>query len=104
LSGSDPGVRYSQQLVAILDQDWLRGDRKHTLKIGTNTDTGPSRQRNEDACYPPSGTSITKPPAQEALAIVCDGIGGHEGGNVASNLAIETISSKFKKCHWMTPV
>jgi len=62
-----------------------------------HTDTGPSRQRNEDACYPPSGTSITKPSAQEALAIVCDGIGGHEGGNVASNLAIETIQQQVQK-------
>jgi len=48
----------------------------------------------------PSGTSITKPSAQEALAIVCDGIGGHEGA-IASNLAIETIQQQFNKC-WMT--
>lgn len=92
-------VRYSQQLVAILDQGLAEVGRSQarTLKIGTNTDTGPSRQRNEDACYPPSGTSITKPPAQEALAIVCDGIGGHEGGNVASNLAIKTIQQQVQK-------
>jgi protein phosphatase len=35
---------------------------------------------------------VNKPPqAVGSLAIVCDGIGGHQGGNVASNLAIETI-------------
>ena len=92
-------VRYSQELVAILDQGLASVGRSQarTLNISTNTDTGPSRQRNEDACYPPSGTSITSPPAQEALAIVCDGIGGHEGGNVASNLAIETIQQQVQK-------
>jgi protein phosphatase len=57
----------------------------------TLTDTGPRRERNEDACYPPSGTVVTMPPQDSALAIVCDGIGGHQGGNIASNLAIETI-------------
>ncbi|NEQ18966.1 MAG: serine/threonine-protein phosphatase, partial [Microcoleus sp. SIO2G3] len=52
--------------------------------------------RNEDACYPPSGSVLSKPPQPTALAIVCDGIGGHEGGNVASNLAIETIQQQLQ--------
>jgi protein phosphatase len=38
---------------------------------------------------------VSKPPQQTALAIVCDGIGGHEGGNIASNLAIETIQQQI---------
>ncbi|BBD61567.1 hypothetical protein NIES2109_43950 [Nostoc sp. HK-01] len=67
------------------------------IKIITKTDTGPKRQRNEDACYPPSGTLLSKPPQATALAIVCDGIGGHEGGNVASNLAIETIQQQVQQ-------
>jgi protein phosphatase len=66
-----------------------------SFKIGTRTDIGPSRQRNEDACYPASGTTIAKPPEPKAIAIVCDGIGGHEGGNVASNLAIETLQQQI---------
>ena len=94
-------VQSAEQLIAILDRGLAEVERSlapSTLRIATRTDKGPSRQRNEDACYPPSGTTITKPPEEaEALAIVCDGIGGHEGGNVASNLAIETIQQQVQQ-------
>jgi protein phosphatase len=97
-------INSSEQLITVLDQA-LAGlgtassgrnspTQSTSIKILTQTDTGPSRQRNEDACYPPSGTLVSKPPQQNALAIVCDGIGGHEGGNIASNLAIETIQQQ----------
>ena len=81
----------------------LAADLPLKVSICAYTDQGPSRQRNEDACYPCSriiraggaGSKDTAPPskplASPALVIVCDGIGGHEGGNVASQLAIETI-------------
>ncbi|GAP97947.1 PP2C family protein-serine/threonine phosphatase [Leptolyngbya sp. NIES-2104] len=61
------------------------------IQIATLSDQGPSRQTNEDACYPSSGTSGNQP-----LIIVCDGIGGHEGGEVASNLAIQTIVDELR--------
>ncbi|QLE54365.1 PP2C family serine/threonine-protein phosphatase [Nostoc sp. TCL26-01] len=86
-------------LIAVLDRGLaeLGQTQTPTIQIVTKTDTGPSRQRNEDACYPPSGTLLSKPPQPSALAIVCDGIGGHEGGNVASNLAIETIQQQIQQ-------
>ncbi|ESA35900.1 protein serine threonine phosphatase [Leptolyngbya sp. Heron Island J] len=67
------------------------------------TDQGPSRKRNEDACYPTSGTSQTHGVGPKAkhrhqrplLLLVCDGIGGHEGGDVASQLAISTIQQRL---------
>ncbi|MEO0708087.1 MAG: protein phosphatase 2C domain-containing protein [Cyanobacteria bacterium J06649_5] len=64
------------------------------------TDQGPTRKRNEDACYPASDTSqtltseLTRTSGQ--LLIVCDGIGGHQGGDVASKLAIATIEARLK--------
>ncbi|NJR51247.1 MAG: hypothetical protein HC780_18400 [Leptolyngbyaceae cyanobacterium CSU_1_3] len=68
------------------------------VQIATCTDQGPSRQRNEDACYPPGGTSLVVPirsgEPTRPLVIVCDGIGGHEGGEVASGLAIATLQSQ----------
>jgi len=89
-------IHSSEQLVGVLDQGLTSLSKSHnsTIKVFTVTDKGSSRQRNEDACYPESGTTISKPPSKSALTIVCDGIGGHEGGNVASNLAIETIQQQ----------
>ncbi|MDJ0737004.1 MAG: protein phosphatase 2C domain-containing protein [Nostocaceae cyanobacterium] len=91
-------IRSPEQLVNILDKGLSEVGRSLQIKvtIATKTDTGPRRQRNEDSCYPPSGSNITKPPQTSALAIVCDGIGGHEGGNVASNLAIETMQQQLQ--------
>ncbi|MBV8883464.1 MAG: protein phosphatase 2C domain-containing protein [Chroococcidiopsidaceae cyanobacterium CP_BM_RX_35] len=91
-------VRSSEQLVAALDRGLaLVGQAQtRTIEITTRTDAGPSRQRNEDACYPPSG-STNQLPEGEAFVIVCDGIGGHEGGNVASDLAIETIQRQIQQ-------
>ncbi|ALB40931.1 serine/threonine protein phosphatase [Anabaena sp. WA102] len=92
-------INSSSQLIKILDQglSQLAKSQTATIKIYTKTDPGPSRPRNEDACYPAGDTLITKSPQENTLAIVCDGIGGHEGGNVASNLAIETIYKQVKE-------
>ncbi|MEM9090084.1 MAG: protein phosphatase 2C domain-containing protein [Cyanobacteria bacterium P01_F01_bin.53] len=69
-------------------------------KLAVNTDQGPTRKRNEDACYPASGASQPLKSDQTRsvpeLLIVCDGIGGHQGGDVASKLAISTIEARLK--------
>jgi len=72
--------------------------------LATLSDRGPTRQRNEDACYPQSssptttihlGKSLAQNSGQNsALVIVCDGIGGHQGGDVASNLAITSLEDQ----------
>ncbi|MTJ52387.1 serine/threonine protein phosphatase [Anabaena sp. UHCC 0253] len=91
-------INSSEQLIKVLDRGLIQLERSQTttIKIYTKTDSGPIRPRNEDACFPPQNTLIAKPPHHSALAIVCDGIGGHEGGNVASNLAIETIQQQLQ--------
>ncbi len=67
--------------------------------LAVYTDQGPTRKRNEDACFPASGTinMLTSQQTKSApqLLIVCDGIGGHQGGDVASKLAIATIESRL---------
>ena len=51
------------------------------IRVGAATDVGRARERNEDSL-------LTAPP----LYAVADGMGGHRGGNVASELALQVLS------------
>lgn len=89
-------------LVEQLDEELAIASRSQPrhIAIATATDQGPTRARNEDACYPPSG-SVQSHLLDEntdtfPMAIVCDGIGGHQGGDVASNLAISTLYQEIQ--------
>lgn len=92
-------IQTIDKLISVLEQGvaLLAPCVQSTMTIATSTDKGPSRERNEDACYPASGAIAIHTNREPALAIVCDGIGGHEGGNVASNLAIETIQQQIQQ-------
>ncbi|NEP74658.1 MAG: serine/threonine-protein phosphatase [Okeania sp. SIO2G4] len=54
------------------------------------TDTGPVRLHNEDCCYPTEQDLASKQLVPH-LAMICDGVGGHDGGEVASQLAVQSI-------------
>jgi protein phosphatase len=60
------------------------------LNIGNYSDVGKAREINEDYFGFFSGNFGN-------LLLVCDGMGGHKGGEIASRLAIETISNYFEK-------
>ncbi|HEY9813489.1 MAG TPA: protein phosphatase 2C domain-containing protein, partial [Candidatus Sericytochromatia bacterium] len=92
-------ISHSDQLVALLEQGIAECGQAqaNAYQIATLSDTGPSRRRNEDACYPPSASTSATKSNDLALAIVCDGIGGHEGGDIASSLAIKTIREQVEK-------
>lgn len=88
-------IHNAELLVSYLDGALAQLSQAQTrrIQLATLSDQGPTRQRNEDACYPASGsqTAVTK---EDALLIVCDGIGGHQGGDVASHLAINTLEQR----------
>lgn len=54
--------------------------RRATSTFGSRTDIGSVRERNEDSL-------VVAPP----LFVVADGMGGHEAGEVASEIAVQTI-------------
>ncbi len=51
------------------------------------SECGPIREKNEDSVFP----SVSGSSTEVFYAAVCDGLGGHKGGNIASKLAIEQI-------------
>lgn len=65
------------------------------LTIAGATDTGKVIKHNEDACYP-SDTNNRDDDLKPQLSIICDGIGGHEGGEVASQLALQSLKLQMR--------
>jgi len=59
------------------------------------TDIGPILQQNEDTCYPSNSDELDEA-SKLRLAIICDGIGGHEGGEVASQLAMQSLKLQIR--------
>ncbi|NEP75913.1 MAG: SpoIIE family protein phosphatase [Okeania sp. SIO2G4] len=90
-------VYNADQVIVQLDQalELLGRSQTRKINIATATDTGPNRSNNEDACYPPSKTAISYPPSYKTVAMVCDGIGGQEGGEEASELAIKVLCQRL---------
>ncbi|MBE9217124.1 protein phosphatase 2C domain-containing protein [Plectonema cf. radiosum LEGE 06105] len=66
-----------------------------TLKVSGITDKGRQLHANEDNCFPNSNTSKENSILPK-VSIVCDGIGGHEGGEVASNLAVQSVKLQIR--------
>jgi protein phosphatase len=82
-------------------QTAVRAASQVRIDISTRTDPGPSRDQNEDACYPHDGMVLQN--IHEGLMIVCDGVGGHEGGEVASGIAIAVLTEHLKETPQMSP-
>jgi len=60
------------------------------LNIGSFSDVGKAREINEDNFSSFSGVF-------GSLLLVCDGMGGHKGGEIASRIAVKSIEDHFEK-------
>lgn len=63
------------------------------MKIVAKTDKGKVRSSNQDAY------AVGEFPDEVAWAVVCDGMGGAAGGNIASALAVKVISDKINAAY-----
>ncbi|MBP3328670.1 MAG: Stp1/IreP family PP2C-type Ser/Thr phosphatase [Clostridia bacterium] len=63
------------------------------MKISAKSDKGIVRANNQDSY------AAGELPGNVAWAVVCDGMGGAAGGNVASATAVKVISEKIATCY-----
>lgn len=99
LRGSDADL---DAIVEQVNQQLMREAAGITMsfQVAGVTSTGPTKPRNEDACYPTqlelkrAGTADL--PLLPRLAIVCDGVGGHEGGEVASQNVVRSLQLQLR--------
>ena len=63
------------------------------LNAASKTDVGRQREQNEDACYTHIEVNDQK---SSGILIVADGMGGYHAGEVASQIAVNTISSALQ--------
>src|SRR5436309_14650700 len=65
------------------------------IELANLTDVGMVREQNEDYyCYAePDDDELFR--VKGRLAVVADGMGGHIGGQVSSELAVETVRNTY---------
>lgn len=74
------------------------------LPVMALTHPGMKGKNNEDSFGVSAFTMPETPGETVLLAVLCDGIGGHRAGEVASHLAVETISNYVAESDGRNPV
>ena len=67
------------------------------MKIFSKSDIGLVRSSNQDSC------NADYFPGNSAWAVVCDGMGGANGGDIASKVAVDVITNKIKELYKTNP-
>jgi len=99
-------ITKTSQVVALLDKaaSQCQNNREYSYKVYAQSDSGPNRSNNEDAAFPINESDSMTEASNTALTIVCDGVGGHDGGEIASQATIkhlhdEIASLEVEKAH-----
>ncbi|MDB9525769.1 protein phosphatase 2C domain-containing protein [Oscillatoria sp. CS-180] len=89
------GSMSPEQLTIDLNYLLLKesAQQRPRLRMAGETHPGPNQSRNEDACYPEGEQPEIPTPR---IAIVCDGVGGHEAGEVASQIALRALQPQLQ--------
>nr|WP_199309514.1 PP2C family serine/threonine-protein phosphatase [Synechocystis sp. FACHB-383] len=96
-------IPHADYLLRVLDTgiQSLAEQYDFSYTVFAQTDGGPSRDHNEDACFPVSETPIEGQQLANTMTLICDGVGGQEGGEIASQWVIDhlpiRIISKIQK-------
>ncbi|GBF81369.1 protein phosphatase 2C domain-containing protein [Aphanothece sacrum] len=90
-------IRHPEYLLTYLEAAIVQCGQwyEQRYQIITATDAGPTRDHNEDTCYPPSGELRETDKTALPFVIVCDGVGGQDGGEIASGLAIDSLAEEI---------
>jgi serine/threonine protein phosphatase PrpC len=73
------------------------------ITLAQLTDSGPVRDHNEDFIEQWKPAEPDEMLERGAVSILCDGVGGHNHGEVASRMAVEAALKKFKDAKPGTP-
>ncbi|MFL6373246.1 MAG: Stp1/IreP family PP2C-type Ser/Thr phosphatase [Pyrinomonadaceae bacterium] len=79
------------------------GNAELTVTASVQTDPGCIRDSNEDSGRHVSPRDSETLTAKGRLTVVADGMGGHASGEVASQMAVETISERYYSLTGVSP-
>ncbi|MEM6520325.1 MAG: protein phosphatase 2C domain-containing protein [Cyanobacteria bacterium P01_C01_bin.70] len=93
--GMVTGDLSSDQLTVDLNYLLLKESAPYRPRflVAGDTHPGPQQSRNEDACYPVGELPAIPTPR---IAVVCDGVGGHEAGEVASQIVVRSLQPQVQ--------
>ena len=89
VTAAEPWRRYRRLLRSAAPQGH-GGREEPAMRVWSVTDRGLVRSENQDACavLTPDGYTV---------AVVCDGMGGTQGGRMASAIAVETFTRELSR-------
>ena len=73
------------------------------LDLAQLSDVGMVRERNEDALGYWESDNEDEFREKGRLAMVADGMGGHEGGQLASDIAVRTVCEVYREAAGLKP-